>query len=58
MTCTDADELVLFTTAFGATTPTGPGAEAVLDRQDRVVRVAAQRGTPLADRTALAPGDR
>ncbi|MEO6412084.1 MAG: phosphodiester glycosidase family protein [Pedococcus sp.] len=72
VTCTDADELVLFTTAFGATTPTGPGAEAVLDRQDRVVRVTGQRGTPLAsgqrsiqgtgDRAALVaalhPGDR
>jgi hypothetical protein len=72
VTCTDDDELVLFTTAFGASTPTGPGAEAVLDRHDRVVRVATGRGTPLAAGqrslqatgdlagllTALVPGDR
>jgi hypothetical protein len=72
VTCMDPDELVLFTTAFGATTPAGPGAEAVLDRQDRVVRVNAQRGTALStgqrsiqgtgDRAALVaalrPGDR
>lgn len=46
-TCTDADELVTFTTAFGASTPGGPGAEAVLDRHGRVLRVATQRGTAL-----------
>jgi hypothetical protein len=60
VTCTDADELVLFTTAFGASTPTGPGAEAVLDRQGRVVRVTAERGTPLVagQRSLQGTGDR
>jgi hypothetical protein len=47
ITCTDDDELVTFTAAFGATTPAGPGAEAVLDRHGRVVRVETQRGTAL-----------
>ncbi|MDU0314861.1 phosphodiester glycosidase family protein [Phycicoccus sp. M110.8] len=47
-TCTDADELVLFTPAYGASTPAGPGAEAVLDRSGRVVSVASTRGVALA----------
>lgn len=47
VTCTDPNELVAFTTAYGATTPTGPGAEAVIDRRDRVVRVTRARGTVL-----------
>lgn len=47
-TCTDPSERVAFTSAFGASTPTGPGSEVVLDRQDRVVRVLASRGTTLA----------
>ncbi|GAA1971582.1 phosphodiester glycosidase family protein [Terrabacter lapilli] len=46
-TCTDPDELVAFTTAYGPSTPAGPGVEVVLDRHDRVVRVDAQRGTTL-----------
>ena len=58
VTCTDADELVLFTTAFGASTPTGAGAEAVLDRHDRVLRVNAQPRDAAGSRTALAPGHR
>ena len=36
-TCTDADELVLFTRDFGRSTPTGAGAEVVLDRYDAAV---------------------
>lgn len=52
VTCTDPDELVAFTGAFGPMTCAGTGAEAVLDRQDRVVRVAPYRGV------ALAPGER
>lgn len=46
-TCTDPDELVAFTNAYGPSTPAGPGVEVVLDRNDRVVRVDAQRGTTL-----------
>jgi hypothetical protein len=52
VTCTDPDELIVFTTAFGAMTPAGPGAEVVLDRQSRVVTVNAERGV------ALQPGQR
>ncbi len=47
VTCTDPDELVAFTPSFGATTPKGAGAEAVLDRQGRVVSVADSRGVAL-----------
>ena len=47
VTCTDPDELVAFTPDFGASTPSGPGAEVVLDRQGRVVRVMDERGTVL-----------
>jgi len=59
ITCTDADELVAFTTAFGASTPTGPGTEVVLDRQSRVVRVAHERGTALraGERSVQGIGD-
>jgi hypothetical protein len=46
-TCTDADELVAFTPEFGATTPSGVGVEAVLDRQGRVTEVRTQRGVAL-----------
>ncbi|WP_374970490.1 phosphodiester glycosidase family protein [Terrabacter sp. BE26] len=58
-TCTDPDELVAFTTAYGASTPAGPGAEVVLDRTSRVVRVDAQRGTTLqpGQRSVQATGD-
>jgi hypothetical protein len=48
VTCTDDAELVLFTNAFGPTTPSGAGAEAILDRSGRVVEVHQGRGTALA----------
>ncbi|HEV7147913.1 MAG TPA: phosphodiester glycosidase family protein, partial [Pedococcus sp.] len=51
-TCTDPNELVLFTPAFGSSTPSGPGAEAVLDDHGRVLRTLGHRGT------ALRPGER
>jgi hypothetical protein len=59
VTCTDDDELVLFTPAFGPSTPSGPGAEAVLDRSGRVVSVLQSRGTPLqaGQRSLQATGD-
>ncbi|MGH3880777.1 MAG: SPOR domain-containing protein, partial [Actinophytocola sp.] len=38
-TCTDADEVVAFTPHYGASTPAGPGVEAVLDRHGRVAEV-------------------
>lgn len=49
VTCTDDDELVAFTPEFGPTTPSGEGAEIVLDRRGRVVAVHDARGTELLD---------
>jgi hypothetical protein len=46
-TCTDPDELVAFTADYGASTPAGPGVEAVLDRQGRVTEVRETRGGAL-----------
>lgn len=58
-TCTDPDELIAFTTSYARATPTGTGAEAVLDRHGRVVRVSSYRGTTLApgQRSVQATGD-
>jgi phosphodiester glycosidase/sporulation related protein len=47
-TCTDPDEVVAFTTDYGASTPAGPGVEAVLDRHGRVTEVREPRGGPLS----------
>ena len=44
-TCTSTDELVLFTAAFGAGLPTGPGAQAVLDASGTVLSTGARGGT-------------
>ena len=49
VTCTDPDELVAFTPQYGASTPTGPGLEAVLDRSGRVVDLRSPRGGSLPD---------
>jgi hypothetical protein len=59
-TCTDSGELVVFTTAFGPSTPSGPGLEAILDQQSRVVSVRSPRGGPLLAgyRAVQATGDR
>ncbi|MEU6159582.1 phosphodiester glycosidase family protein [Streptomyces sp. NPDC047130] len=46
-TCTDQGELVAFTPEFGAATPSGEGAEVVLDARDRVVEVRSPRGGTL-----------
>jgi hypothetical protein len=72
VTCTDDEELVLFTPAFGPATPSGAGAEAILDRSGRVLAVLQSRGAALrpgwrslqatgglaAGVAALRPGDR
>ena len=57
-TCTDADELIAFTSEFGPNTPSGPGLEAVLDRRQRVVSLRSPRGGPLLPgyRTVQATG--
>jgi hypothetical protein len=59
VTCTDDAELVLFTRAFGPTTPAGMGAEAILNRSGRVVAVHDSRGTALGagQRSLQATGD-
>jgi hypothetical protein len=59
VTCTDDAELVLFTPAFGPTTPSGAGAEAILDRSGRVVAVLHSRGVALGagQRSLQATGD-
>lgn len=48
-TCTDEDELVVFTDEYGASTPQGEGLEMILDRRGKVVEVNRQRGTELAE---------
>jgi hypothetical protein len=59
VTCSDDAELVLFTPAFGPTTPSGAGAEAILDRSGQVVAVNESRGTALraGQRSLQATGD-
>ena len=58
-TCTDPDELVVFTGTYAATTPAGPGTEVVLDARGRVAEVRAERGGPVPQdgRTVQATGD-
>lgn len=42
--CADPDELIQFTSAYGAATDAGPGTEAVLDSTGHVTEVRTQRG--------------
>jgi exopolysaccharide biosynthesis protein len=51
VTCTDPNEIVLFTPQLGSPLPTGAGVQVVLDANDRVVSVVPQG-------TAVAAGDR
>jgi exopolysaccharide biosynthesis protein len=46
-TCTDPDEVVLFTPRFAATSPAGAGVEVVLDERGFVTEVRAARGGPI-----------
>jgi hypothetical protein len=57
-TCTDPDELVAFDAAYGLRTPSGPGAEVVLDRTSRVIDIRSPRGgtIPTGGRTVQATG--
>jgi Phosphodiester glycosidase/SPOR domain len=57
-TCTDPDELVAFDSAYGTRTPSGPGAEVVLDRSGRVTEIRSVRGgiIPAGGRTVQATG--
>ena len=56
--CTDANEIVAFTPEFGATTPSGPGLEAVLDAKGTVIALNNSRGTavPAGGHTLQATG--
>lgn len=58
-TCTDTDELVMFTDEFGSITPQGKGLEVVTDRGGHVLQVNDERGTTLTDgqRSIQAIGD-
>jgi exopolysaccharide biosynthesis protein len=47
--CTLPGDVVRFTPEFAGATPSGPGAEVVLDRRGCVVRTSATRGTELAE---------
>jgi hypothetical protein len=57
-TCTDPDELIAFDSAYGVRTPSGPGAEVVLDRSGRVIDIRSARGgtIPAGGRTVQATG--
>lgn len=46
-TCTDPDELIQFTPQYGASTPAGPGLEALINARGRVTRLRSPRGGPL-----------
>ncbi|OAH13151.1 phosphodiester glycosidase family protein [Streptomyces jeddahensis] len=45
LTCSKTDDLVRFTSRFGAGLPTGPGTQAVLDATGRVLSAGARGGT-------------
>ncbi|MFF3467054.1 phosphodiester glycosidase family protein [Streptomyces sp. NPDC002619] len=53
VTCHATDDLVLFTSEFGAPLPTGPGTQVVLDGAGRVVSAGSRGGTVPADATVL-----
>ncbi|MEV4641202.1 phosphodiester glycosidase family protein [Actinoplanes sp. NPDC049548] len=58
VTCTDPDELIAFDGSYGTSTPSGPGAEVVLDRGGRVIDIRPVRGTtvPAGGRTVQGTG--
>ncbi|WP_152192987.1 phosphodiester glycosidase family protein [Georgenia satyanarayanai] len=59
VTCTDPDEIVVFTPAYAERTPAGDGVEVVLDRSGRVTEVRDARGGPVpaGGSTVQATGD-
>ncbi|GAB2555929.1 phosphodiester glycosidase family protein [Kribbella endophytica] len=59
VTCTDADELIAYDASYGVATPSGPGAEAIVDRRGVVtaIRTATRGGAiPEGGRTVQATG--
>ncbi|WP_112248458.1 phosphodiester glycosidase family protein [Kribbella monticola] len=60
VTCTDPDELIAFDSAYAASTPSGPGAEVVVDRHGVVtaIRTTTRGGAiPEGGRTVQATGN-
>src|SRR3954469_15947852 len=57
-TCTDPDEVIAFDAGYGTRTPSGPGAEVVLDSSGRVTEIRSARGgtIPAGGRTVQATG--
>ncbi len=59
VTCTDADELIAYDASYGVATPSGPGAEVIVDRRGVVTAIrATTRGgaIPEGGRTVQATG--
>ncbi|ONI68246.1 sporulation domain-containing protein [Kribbella sp. ALI-6-A] len=60
VTCTDPDELIAYDASYGVATPSGPGAEVIVDRRGVVtaIRTATRGGAiPEGGRTVQATGD-
>jgi hypothetical protein len=55
-TCTDASELILFTSDFGTNTEPGPGVETVLDSSGRVIEVRGTRGGTIPENGSVLSG--
>lgn len=49
VTCTDEDEIVVFTEEYGSVTPEGEGLEVIVDGRGRIQEVNQERGTELSD---------
>ncbi|MFF0339653.1 phosphodiester glycosidase family protein [Kribbella sp. NPDC004875] len=58
-TCTDPDELIAFDASYGVSTPSGPGAEVIVDRRGVVTAIRTTRGgaIPEGGRTVQATGN-
>ncbi|MFN6564292.1 MAG: phosphodiester glycosidase family protein [Nostoc sp. ChiSLP01] len=55
-TCTDSSEMIQFTPAFGQTTESGEGAEAVLDASGKVIEFRQQRGGQIPSNGSVLSG--
>lgn len=53
LVCTGPNDLVVFTSEFGAPLPTGPGVQATLDGNDRVLTLGPRGGTVPSGGTAI-----
>jgi len=50
VTCTDPDELIAFDASYATSTPSGPGAEVVIDRHGAVTAIRTTRGGAIPER--------